>query len=168
MAQKPSFWQNSKRFRKGISLSGQTLASHNWAADWARGLFKPSNAALLNLFLPQHPFWSDPKQSRTPYRWLTHGYYKDKVKTSAVHHIPFTFDRHICDLPQHPLGVLALQVKKPCSNDSWRRVAWNKKNCLSFGFGVLGPWDHDWGMFLGYFYDVIIRCHARIFWLEVF
>jgi len=42
------------------------------------------------------------------------------MMTSAVHHIPFTFDRHICDLPQHPLklisapmGVLAPQVKKP-------------------------------------------------------
>jgi len=61
-------------------------------------------------------FWSGPKQSRTPYHCLTHGYYKDKVKTSAVYHIPFIFDRHmICDLPQHPLKLIsAPQVKKPC------------------------------------------------------
>jgi len=39
-------------------------------------------AAFLNLFLPQHP---TPKQSSTPYQWLTPDYYKDKVKTSAVH-----------------------------------------------------------------------------------
>jgi len=51
-----------------------------------------------------------PKQSSTPYHWLTPGYYKDKVKPSAVY-LPFTFDRHICDLPQHPLGVVAPQVK---------------------------------------------------------
>jgi len=70
--------------------------------------------ALLNIFLPQHPFWSGPKQFSTPYHWLTHGYYKDKVKTSAVHHIPFTFDRHICDLPQHPLKLISAPlVKKP-------------------------------------------------------
>jgi len=31
----------------------------------------------------------------------------------------------------------------------------------------LGPWDHDWDMFLGYFYDTIVRSHAPIFWLEV-
>jgi len=58
------------------------------------------------------------KQSSTPYNWLTPGYYKDKVKTSAVY-LPFTFDRHLCDLPQHPLKLisapLAPQVKKPCS-----------------------------------------------------
>jgi len=54
------------------------------------------------------------KQSSTPYHWLTPGYYKDKVKTSAVHHIPFTFARHICDLTQHPLKLIsAPQVKKP-------------------------------------------------------
>jgi len=44
MAQKPSFWPNSKLFRKGIiALSGQTLASYNLAADSARELFKPCN-----------------------------------------------------------------------------------------------------------------------------
>jgi len=32
-----------------------------------------------------------------------------------------------------------------------------KKTILRFGFGVLGPWYHDWGMFCGYFDDVIIR-----------
>jgi len=31
----------------------------------------------------------------------------------------------------------------------------------------LGPWDHDWGMFSGYFYYVILRSHASIVWLEV-
>jgi len=31
MGQTPSFWPNSKLFRKGIR--GQTLASHNSAAD---------------------------------------------------------------------------------------------------------------------------------------
>jgi len=31
----------------------------------------------------------------------------------------------------------------------------------------LGPWDHDWDMFLGHFYDTIIRSHVPIFWLEV-
>ena len=57
-----------------------------------------------------------PKQSSTPYHWPTPGYYKDKVKTSAVHHFPFTFDHHICDLPQHPLKLItAPQVEKPCS-----------------------------------------------------
>jgi len=29
----------------------------------------------------------------------------------------------------------------------------------------LRPGDHDRGMFFGYFYDVIIRSHAPIFWL---
>jgi len=72
----------------------------------------------------------------------TPGYYKDKVNTSAVHFDHMlgsvsntktaimavaltknnekirkarvqTFDRHIYDLPQHPLGMLAPQVKKP-------------------------------------------------------
>jgi len=34
MGQKPSFWPNSKLFRKGLFvLSVQTLASHNSAAD---------------------------------------------------------------------------------------------------------------------------------------
>jgi len=34
MGQKPSFWPNSKLFRKVIfALLGQTLASHNSAAD---------------------------------------------------------------------------------------------------------------------------------------
>jgi len=60
-----------------------------------------------------------PKQSSTPYHWLTPGYYKDKAKTSAVDEvlkyavkirlpkrIPFTFDRHICDLPQQPLKLI--------------------------------------------------------------
>jgi len=37
-------------------------------------------AGLLNPFLPQHPFWSGPKQSSTPYHWLTHGYYKDEER----------------------------------------------------------------------------------------
>jgi len=61
-----------------------------------------------------------PKQSSTPYHWLTRGYYKDKVKTSAVDEmlkyavkvclskrIPFTFDRHIYDLPQHPVKLIS-------------------------------------------------------------
>jgi len=34
--------------------------------------------------------------------------------------------------------------------------------------GVLRQWDHDRGMFFGYLYDVIIRCHEPIFWLAVF
>ena len=41
MGQKPSFWPNSKLFRKGIS--GQTLANHKSAADWAGELFKRRN-----------------------------------------------------------------------------------------------------------------------------
>jgi len=57
-----------------------------------------------------------PKQFSNPYLWLTPGYYNDKVKTSLSKHIPFTFDSHICDLPQHPLKLIsAPQVKKPCS-----------------------------------------------------
>jgi len=72
-----------------------------------------------------------PKQSSTTYYWLTPGHYKDKVKTSAINEvlkyavkihsskcIPFTFDRHICDLPQH------LQVKKPCT---WGIFAYLKR-----------------------------------------
>ena len=43
-----------------------------------------------------------------------------------------------------------------------------KKVLLRFGFGVLGPWDHDWGMFFGYFYDVFMRSYPPIFWLEIF
>jgi len=39
---------------------------------------------------------------------------------------------------------------------------------LKFGWGVLGQWDHDRGMFFGQLYDVIIRFHAPIFWLAVF
>jgi len=39
---------------------------------------------------------------------------------------------------------------------------------FKFGFGVSRPEDHDRGMFFDYFYDVIIRSHAPIFWLEVF
>jgi len=31
-----------------------------------------------------------------------------------------------------------------------------KKILLRFEFGIFGPWDHDWGMFFGYLYDVII------------
>jgi len=46
-------------------------------------------------------------QSSTPYHWLTPGYYKDKVKTSAVHHIPFTSNRHICDLPQYAMKLIS-------------------------------------------------------------
>jgi len=30
-----------------------------------------------------------PKQSSTPYHWLKPGYFEDKQKTSAAHHIPF-------------------------------------------------------------------------------
>jgi len=41
--------------------------------------------AFLNLFLPQHPFRSRLSSTASPYHWLTHGYYNDKVKTSAVH-----------------------------------------------------------------------------------
>jgi len=42
------------------------------------------------------------------------------------------------------------------------------KNFLKFGWGVLGQWDHDRGMFFGELYDVIIQSHMPIFWLEVF
>jgi len=38
MGQKPSFWPNSKLFKKGM-----TLASFNSAADCARELFKRCN-----------------------------------------------------------------------------------------------------------------------------
>jgi len=54
------------------------------------------------------------KQSSIPYHWLTPGYYKDKVKTNVflLHFTAtyVTFYRHICE---HPLGVLAPQVKNP-------------------------------------------------------
>ena len=44
MGQKPSFWPNSKLFRKGIICPfRETLTSHNSAADWARVLLKPCN-----------------------------------------------------------------------------------------------------------------------------
>ena len=33
----------------------------------------------------------------------------EKIRKARVQ----TFDRHIYDLPQHPLGMLAPQVKKP-------------------------------------------------------
>ena len=43
-----------------------------------------------------------------------------------------------------------------------------KKTNFTFKCGVLGQWDHDGGMFLGYLCDFIIRSHAPIFWLAVF
>jgi len=42
-----------------------------------------------------------------------------------------------------------------------------KNYFLRFGFGVLGPCDHDWGMFCGYFDDFIIRSDEPILWLKV-
>jgi len=42
-----------------------------------------------------------------PYDWLKPSCYKVYEKTSAVHHIPFSFDRHICDLPQHHLNLMS-------------------------------------------------------------
>jgi len=33
---------------------------------------------------------------------------------------------------------------------------------------IWGPWDHDWGMFCGYFDDVIIRYNEPILSLKVF
>jgi len=68
-----------------------------------------------------------PKQSSPPHHWLTPGYFKDKVKTSAVDEVlkyavkirlskPFTFDSHTIDLLQHPLKLIsAPQFKKLCS-----------------------------------------------------
>jgi len=32
----------------------------------------------------------------------------------------------------------------------------------------MGPWDNDWGMFFGYFYDVIIRSQAQYFGSKFF
>ena len=44
MGQKPSFWPNSKLFRKDINCPFRpNLASHNSAADWAREPHKPCN-----------------------------------------------------------------------------------------------------------------------------
>jgi len=63
-------------------------------------------------FSTSGPVLVTPKQSSTTYYWL--------IPLSK--RIPFTFDRHISDLPQRPLklisaplGVLAPQVKKPWS-----------------------------------------------------
>jgi len=41
-----------------------------------------------------------------------------------------------------------------------------KKQFLRFVFGVLDPWDHDWGVFCGYFDDVISRSNEPILWLK--
>ena len=69
---------------------------------------------FLTFFSTSAPLLVTPKQSSIPYHWLKPGYYKDKEKTSAVHHVHLTFDRHIRDLPQHPLKLIsAPQVKKP-------------------------------------------------------
>ena len=49
---------------------------------------------------------------------------KYAVKICLSKRIPFTFDHHICDLPQHPLKLIsAPQVKKP-----WTRVSKSKRS----------------------------------------
>jgi len=54
------------------------------------------------------------------------------------------------------------------SNDSWGLCSLEWKNIFKISIRVLCPWDHDWGMFFGYFYDAIIRSHEPILWLEAF
>jgi len=55
-----------------------------------------------------------PKQSSTPYHWLKTGYYNDYIllPLTATY---VTFPNTPWNWFQHPLGVLASQVKKPCS-----------------------------------------------------
>ena len=75
--------------------------------------------AFLNLFLPQHPFLVTHKQFSTPYHWLTPGYYKDKVKINVFLLPPHMWhSQHPWNWFQHPLLVLASQVKKPCHRPS--------------------------------------------------
>jgi len=58
----------------------------------------------INHVMSSVPLFVTPKQSSTPYHRLT----------PLSKRIPFTFDRHTCDLPQHPLKlILAPQVKRP-------------------------------------------------------
>jgi len=66
------------------------------------------------------PLLVTPKQSSTPYHWLTPGYYKNKVETN-VFILPFiatyvTFPSTLWNWFQQPLRVLAPQVKKSWSN----------------------------------------------------
>jgi len=48
-----------------------------------------------------------PKKSSTPYHWLTPGYYKDKVKTSAVH-----LDHMIGSFSKTKTAIMAIALTK--------------------------------------------------------
>jgi len=84
---------------------------------------RPLHNSFLTFFYLSTPF-GHAQALQHPYHWLTPGYYKDKVKTN-VFLLPLTttyvtFPSTPWNWFQHPLEVLAPQVKKP-----WNRTTEN-------------------------------------------